>query len=221
MGPQGLSSAPHKRPARPVGGHGEVCQGLGRAGAGPAAPLSRAPEPWSPAALRACGDCPSGTLSPVPLKPKGKEPAVRGLRAGTRADAPLPDSPLPSTGQAGSRAQGVRWRGLGCPRTRTPPHLRSGPGPSTAPGCLAAAPGFPRPGLGRRSLCRGEPQGRSWWTRWAQPPRRAARAGGRRERGSARGDGWSRAGRGEGDLWGQGASLSIWAGEVRGNQYFR
>lgn len=25
----------------------------------------------------------------------------------------------------------------------------------------------------------------------------------------------------EGDLWGQGAALSIWAGEVRGNQYFR
>lgn len=35
------------------------------------------------------------------------------------------------------------------------------------------------------------------------------------------GDGWSQVGREESDLWGQGASRSIWAGQVRGNQYFR
>lgn len=68
---------------------------------------------------------------------------------------------------------------------------------------------------------RKEPQGWGRSAQWAWPAGRSASVDSEQESDPVRGDGWSRASRGKGDLWGGRNALSIWAGGVRGNQYFR
>lgn len=101
------------------------------------------------------------------------------------------------------------------------PHLRPSLGPSKAPKLPVAVPDPPARGWGQGVLGEGAPRVQAGKSGGRPPPSRTASANSGRRRDSALGDGWSQVGREESDLWGQGASRSIWAGQVRGNQYFR
>lgn len=123
------------------------------------------------------------------------------------------DSFLPGLSQAGTHAQGFHWcRLCGPPKDPNfPPHLRPSPGPSTAPKLPSAV--LDR-GRGQRLPGEGLLGSRLASAVGARHP--VARPGR-----IAGGDGWRQVWREESDLWGQGSSRSIWAGQVRGNQYFR
>lgn len=120
--------------------------------------------------------------------------------------------------------------GLGLPLAQTTPAAKRSPflSPPAPQPWAFRAPELPAavPDLLTRGPGRGVPGGRTPRVQAGEcggrpPPSRTVREDSGRRRALACGDGWSQVGREESDLWGQGASRSIWAGRVRGNQYFR
>lgn len=211
----GQSGIPRDHPGRMAHESGHPAgTGPGPRFAGLAAPVAQ-PLSSSPVPAALARGFPGRDPEPrAPLKPAGKEPGVRG--PGSRECA------------RGARmhpgtARGKRGAARGIRPVRTEPPAGPNPLPTRA-----GAQGLqkrPRSLLFRRPGCgwglrpeRAPGSGR--WARWGPCPA-CSKCGQWAEAPPGRGDGCSRAGRGEGDLWGQGAALSIWAGEVRGNQYFR
>lgn len=103
---RGVSLAPHPRLACPM--REDI---LYLSGPGPP-PTSK---PLCPGARSSCPSLPRRYREPrAPLKPAGKKPVVRAWGA-SECTRLLSDSSLPSLGQAGSRARGVRPASTGRP----------------------------------------------------------------------------------------------------------
>lgn len=211
------------QPSRTVraGGHPSCSQTLGQTDSTLAATLNlglwvNAVSPDTP--LRRCEPSP-------PPPPRGNvSTQVWGLWVSERwCTVVLLGVFLPNTSQAGTHTQAIYWRRLRG-RTRQPI-------PISLPTCALVQ--VPQKSPKSRQRCLICPlaaraglypeknlEGPGWRARWTPPPSRTASADAWRRRDSAGGDGWSQVGREESDLWGQGASRSIWAGQVRGNRYF-